>query len=644
MSSFFNIIKNKVNILNVIQNKIKLKKYGKDYIGLCPFHNEKTPSFRVNNVKNFFYCFGCSTGGDVISFIAKINNMQYKMAALKLAKDYNIPIPTFNQLELDLNKNKKSIANFLETVNDYFISNLFASSQAAQFALQYLLNRNINLQEIKNYQFGLSNNKLKDIFFNNLKELAQSGLIAKSESGEIYEVFRNRLMIPIRNQYNNLIAFGGRSLDDKMPKYLNSPEILIFKKNEALYGENIAFNYAYKDNYILLVEGYFDCITLQINGYLNTVASLGTAVTLEHLNKIWNKVEEIIICMDSDTAGIKATKRIIDIAISKINCSNLLSFIYLPKGYDPDSFIREHGKLAFNELLNKKETLSEIIWKFEIKDNIISSAEDFAKLNLRIDNICNKILDPIIKKNFISFFKTKIWELHKLKFINLNLLKNNKAHLKQNHKQNNIEYNKQNNIQLNKKFNQYNNNYLEVLKFNNIKNNNEITSNNYKNINLEENDIIEFAMLNKLIQLLQVAIYEKEEIFFSYYENYFCNINFSNLDITTLQNQLKQDKFIQSFYNDLLSKKFLIQFKSIIDKFFSQEIYKKFSSIIELGNITNYINSKENLSITNYINLKQNSSLELSELNDFKEEENQQKIYHFIQDLEILKLKHQLIL
>lgn len=602
MSSFFDAIKNKVNILTIIQRKIALKKHGKDYIGLCPFHHEKTPSFRVNSIKNFFYCFGCSSGGDVITFIAKTQNMQYKAAALSLAKEFNIDLPRLNYNELLENKNKKSTSIFLEQVNEHFMSNLFAKKIDSNNALQYLLNRNINLKEIHNYQLGFANSNLINLFFNDLQKLSQSGLIAKSESNEMYEVFRNRLIIPIRNQYNNLIAFGARSLIGKMPKYLNSPETLIFKKSSALYGENIAFNHGYKDSSILLVEGYFDCIMLQISGFLNTVASLGTSVTTEHLTKIWTRFEEIIICMDSDKAGKIATKKIINIAIQKINCTNKISFIYLPDGYDPDLFIREKGVDQFKELLNKREAMSEVIWKLELENQTINSAEDLAMFESNIKTICNKIQDPILKSTFLSVFKTKSWSLHKKTFFTKNINKtsqNNEINytkiIKNTINATNISSKLDttisnskifNNINIDQQINNFNKN--KILQYENSNNSNNYRQKDsfkYKNLNyyhnnaqkaevinnhillkfiLKEIDIIEITIIAQLIIIFEVNltlfkinnliisnqkdqniinIEEEKNCIINCYQDYFLNFDFTNEKIQAIKHNISNNQF-----------------------------------------------------------------------------------------------------
>ncbi len=408
MSRFFDSLKTKLDMVEIVKKFTNLKRNGKDYLGLCPFHNEKTPSFKVSSIKNFFYCFGCHTGGDVISFYAKMHNMSYKNAGLALAKTFNIPLPRLTQEEKEAEANKKHISNFLEEINNHFTKNI---QYKGNTFLKYLYNRGIDLSLIKNYQLGLSGNNLIESFPDNLVDLVSAGMLAKSNSGGLYEVFKNRITIPIRNQYGNLIGFGGRVIDDHMPKYLNSPETALFKKSSSLYGEHIGFQISYKTNNIFLVEGYFDCIMMHKYGLLNTVASLGTAITLEHLNKIWNHVEEIIICMDSDSAGLKAAKRVIEMSLGAITAYKTVSFLRLPTGHDPDSFLMQNGVEEFKAL--SRQTLSDTLWEFMLESHQgLSSAEDFAKLETDLNTYCKQIQDPILKSNFTKFYKTRISDLY----------------------------------------------------------------------------------------------------------------------------------------------------------------------------------------------------------------------------------------
>jgi DNA primase len=404
----YDLIKNRVQVSEVIGKRVDLKRRGTDHIGLCPFHSEKTPSFTVNDFKKFFYCFGCQAGGDVISFISQISGFSYKEAALKLASDYKIDIPSSASVRQELDEFDK-IHLTLEAALDFYRKSLNHEG------VSYLNNRGISLEIIRKFEIGYApaHGGARRALENkgiSLLMLDKAGLIAKKDQS-LYEVFRERVIFPIRNSHNKIIAFGGRALKDVQPKYLNSPETLLFKKNEVFYGENFAYTSCYKNNRAFVVEGYIDLIKMHINGFTETVATLGTAINEKHLDKLWSFVDEIVICMDGDDAGARASKKVIDIALPKLKANKYMSFVVLPEGCDPDDILSDKGAAFMKTLVQNKVELSKMIWSSEVSSTKTTSPELIAKLEAKLHGYVSHIKDDLVVKNYKRFFNDQLWAL-----------------------------------------------------------------------------------------------------------------------------------------------------------------------------------------------------------------------------------------
>jgi DNA primase len=408
----YELIKNRVQVSEVASKKTDLKKRGTDYIGLCPFHSEKTPSFAVNDFKRFFYCFGCHVGGDVISFISQTTGLSYKEAALKLASDYKIEIPSSAAVRQELDEFDK-IHSTLEAALEFYRKNLTLEG------IKYLNNRGISQDIINKFEIGYApahNSMRKNLEAKGipLLMLDKAGLIAKKDQS-LYEVFRDRIIFPIRNSHNKIIAFGGRTLKDIQPKYLNSPETLLFKKNEVFYGENFAYTSCYKNNRSIVVEGYMDLIKMYTNGFTETVATLGTAVNEKHFEKLWSLVDEIIMCMDGDAAGIRASKKVIEIALPRLKANKYISFVILPQGSDPDDVLTNKGTAYMEMLIQNRLELSKMIWSFETSNVDTSSPELIARLEAKLQEYTRHIKDDIVVKNYKRFFNDQLWSLSRNK-------------------------------------------------------------------------------------------------------------------------------------------------------------------------------------------------------------------------------------
>ncbi len=405
---FYNHLRDHVRVSDVVRQRLVLTRKGVEYLGICPFHDEKTPSFTVNDAKKFYHCFGCSAHGDVIRFVSETNGISYKESAVKIAGDNGIELPKMSENEERRYEEADHIYGILELATQFFISKLTDDSK------KYLDKRGVSLKSIDNFAIGYApgGGELEKFFKKKsipLKDLLKAGLVGRKDDGRIYEIFSKRIMFPIKNIYNKIVGFGGRSIGDIMPKYINSPETIIFKKGEVMYGENIATGYSYKDNYSIVVEGYMDVIALHQAGFKHAVASLGTAVTDKHIQKLWRSGDEIIACLDGDSAGLRASAKMIEMALPYITANKSISFVELPTGLDPDDLIKDNGPKAFNQILSKRLGLSEMIWKNEYTGKVFKTAESRAALEQKLNEYCNKIEDKSLRDNFKRYFKDITW-------------------------------------------------------------------------------------------------------------------------------------------------------------------------------------------------------------------------------------------
>jgi len=346
-------IKSRLDIVDFISDYVELKKAGQNYKGLCPFHSEKTPSFIVSPDKQIYHCFGCGEGGNIFSFIMRHDNITFPEAVKTLARRAGVKIiekkgdPSGEGLRYKIIElNNESLKIFQE--------NLMKSGEA----LSYLERRGIGAEAIKAFSLGYSR-KDWTYLYNHLKGkgfsddlLLQAGLIAKSEKG-LHDIFRGRIIFPIRNIQGEVIAFGGRVMDDSMPKYLNSPDTVIFKKGENLYGLDIAREEIRKRGFVIITEGYLDVITSHQKGFSNTVAPLGTALTEGHLIRLKRFTKRAVVVFDGDVAGRNAARRSIPLLLGQGFKTGIL---LLPEGEDPDSFLRKNGPGTFSKALDTAKT------------------------------------------------------------------------------------------------------------------------------------------------------------------------------------------------------------------------------------------------------------------------------------------------
>ena len=428
-------IRNRLDILDVVQSRVVLKKKGANYWGCCPFHNEKTPSFCVNVQKGIFKCFGCGEGGDAISFLMKINNQSFNEVIKDLAQQFGIELAFHSGNSKQYTEEKQQIKDLLNKSCNYYHNNLLTLSEASE-ALKYLKKRGITKEIIEEYKLGFSLNHYDDLIKKFKSEYTpviyeKAGLAVKTEKGDYVDRFKNRIMIPIRDESGNVIAFGARAiLPNQNPKYLNSPDTVLYNKSRILYGIDKAKNKMIEEDFVVIMEGYFDVISAQAAGLKNAVASCGTALTVDHVKLIakYSKSRKIYLAFDTDAAGLKATQRstevikeaftglgnlkIFDQAYSSLSDDKYTCEIRVIAPFDskdPDEYIREYGIEEYKKYIKKAPLLLD----FELEQILKDYKSDFSptdklKLVKKIMPLIEEIPNNIIQNEYIKLVSEKI--------------------------------------------------------------------------------------------------------------------------------------------------------------------------------------------------------------------------------------------
>lgn len=394
-------IKSQNDIVDVISERVRLRKAGRNFTGLCPFHNEKTPSFSVSQEKQIYKCFGCGEAGNVISFVMKEKNLPFIEAVKYLANRANIPLEIGNGEKSKVTKRKELLYRVNVEAAKFFFSNLMNN----QNAKEYFLNRGIKEETIKKFGLGFANDSWNSLMFYLRKKgindvlLEEAGLISvNKEKGRKYDRFRNRVMFPVFDYQGKVIGFGGRVLDDSKPKYLNSPETLVFQKGTNLYGLNFALKHNMNERYFVIVEGYMDLISLHQYGITNVVASLGTALTISQARLLKRYADKVIISYDADMAGQMATLRGLEILRTAGFDVRVLS---IPQGKDPDEYVRSNGRDAFLKLVNSAEPLIDYRIKKAEEGINFKNSQSLILYAKRIMEIISD-LDPVEKDVYIK--------------------------------------------------------------------------------------------------------------------------------------------------------------------------------------------------------------------------------------------------
>ena len=398
--TFIDELLNRVDIVDVIDSRVALKKKGKEYTACCPFHNEKTPSFTVSQNKQFYHCFGCGAHGTALGFIMEYERLDFVDAVEALAADYQIDVPreqgNYNQQQQD---NKSALYEVLEKANTLYAQQLKQTPRA----IDYLKKRGLSGEVAKAFNLGYTPDSWDFI----LKQLGQTpeqvkllldaGLLIEKSPSKHYDRFRDRVMFPIRDRRGRIIGFGGRILDQGEPKYLNSPETPVFHKGQELYGLYEARQAIRDLKHIVIVEGYMDVVALAQHGIAYAVATLGTATSQEQLSRLFRIVPEIIFCFDGDRAGRQAAWRALENCLPVIRDGVQARFLFLPDGEDPDSMVRREGQQAFEQRLNTATPLSDFMLDHLAGQVDLDSMDGRARLSELAKPLIGKLSDGVFK-------------------------------------------------------------------------------------------------------------------------------------------------------------------------------------------------------------------------------------------------------
>jgi DNA primase len=407
---FIQELLNRVDIVDVIDKSVPLKKAGANYSACCPFHNEKSPSFTVSPTKQFYHCFGCGAHGTAIGFLMEYAGLSFVEAIHELAKNVGMIVPQEKKDENSMPARRMDIGlqGMLQQAANYYKAQLKQSPRA----IEYLKGRGLSGQIAAKFQIGYAPagwQNLQSVFENYENEALQTaGLVVENEQGKRYDRFRDRIMFPIHNQKGEVIGFGGRVINpEDTPKYYNSPETPLFQKGHELYGLFVARRAIRDAGRALVVEGYMDVVALAQYGIEYAVAALGTATTPFHITKLMRQTDEIVFCFDGDNAGRTAAWRAAMNALPALTDGLKLRFLFLPKEHDPDSFVREFGKEKFEQEMAQAMPLSQYIIQHLSEANPLNSQEDRVKFL----NDAEPILRQIVAPRSALFMRKKIAEL-----------------------------------------------------------------------------------------------------------------------------------------------------------------------------------------------------------------------------------------
>ncbi|AWH90703.1 DNA primase [Buchnera aphidicola (Melanaphis sacchari)] len=401
---FINEILFRTDIVALINTKINLKKSGKNYQTHCPFHNDKTPSFTVSYEKQFYYCFGCNAHGNVIDFLMNYEHLNFieSIEELAILHGLDIPFEKKNIIERNNYSKKQKVYSLIEKLSNLYKKNILITNTP----YQYLKKRGISNNMINFFSIGFSSStwsafsKKLNISKKFEKDLLNQKIISINQYKKIYDPFQGRIIFPIFDQHNRTIGFGGRSINNFSPKYINSPETNIFQKRKQIYGLNQVIKKYKKPEYLLVVEGYIDVIMLTQYRIKYAVSSLGTSITKEHIQVLFRNTDTIIYCYDGDHAGRDAAWRALKITLPYISDKKNMKFIVLPKDEDPDTIVQKEGREKFELRINKALTMSKYFFKNILKNIDLSSNDDKFHLSVRTLPLINSIPSDTIRIYF----------------------------------------------------------------------------------------------------------------------------------------------------------------------------------------------------------------------------------------------------
>ena len=408
-------IKTRLKVSTVVSKIVSLKKRGKEYVGLSPFKNEKTPSFTVNDEKEFYHCFSSNEHGNIFDFLMKTKNIGFGEAVRELASQAGMQPYRFSSFDKEKDFRLQNYKNIHKEYSDYFNKELFNPNN--EYALNYLNQRGLNNEIIKEFKLGYvpwKNNFYEELLKKYSEEkISLTGLYYKHDkSGKYIDRFNSRIIFPINNILGEPIAFGGRIIkDSKLAKYINSPETEFYKKGSMIFNLDKAKNSRSVTNEVIIVEGYMDVVSLHSAGIKNVIANSGTALTERQINTIWKFFSNPIICLDGDQSGQKAAIRIAEKLMPLINEENKIHFSIMPEGKDPDEYIKENGNENFMSLLKNKQIIQTYIWNYYLQKVDRNNPFEISKFEKEIKKFCYLIKDETLKKYVLEDFLEKIKKL-----------------------------------------------------------------------------------------------------------------------------------------------------------------------------------------------------------------------------------------
>ena len=419
-SQLIDEIKTRIKVSDIVSKKVKLASKGKEFIGLSPFSNEKTPSFTVSDEKGFYHCFSSGEHGSVFDFVMKTENLSFKEAVKKLASYAGIKIEesAYKKEDVIVQNKIKNLKDILKISSTWYHHNLKRELKTNKYLQEIFKKRNFNETIINNFCLGYAPKK-NDTIYNYLKsknfsskDILDSGLIIiSSKNNEKFDRFNNRIIFPIYDYFSNVVGFGGKALsENQIGKYVNSPSTDVFKKGDLLFGWQQCKNNPIQKNELYIVEGYTDVISMHNAGFKNTVAPLGTAISIKQIICSWRISKEPTLCMDGDEAGQKASKRIPELIFPYLKPGYSLNFVKLPSGEDPDSLILSDNLKDLSLFFESKSSLVDYVWNNLIYGKNFNTPEKRAELEEEINRLIRLINDFTVKKNYKNFFREKFFQ------------------------------------------------------------------------------------------------------------------------------------------------------------------------------------------------------------------------------------------
>ena len=418
---FLDEIRARLSVSQVVSRSVKLRRQGREFTGLSPFKQEKTPSFTVNDQKGFYHCFATGEHGDIFTFLMKTQGLSFPEAVEQLANEAGVTMPVSSPeaiVKAELNDRLREIT---EISAKFFEDAL--NAPIAENARNYLMKRGLSKEQVRHFRLGYAPNS-KNALKQHLtaagyseKEIILSGMaIGGNDIPVPYDRFRDRIMFPIADLKQRVIAFGGRALDPGQPaKYLNSPETPLFHKGHQVYNGANARKAAYDLKSVIVTEGYMDVIAMEGAGFKNTVAPLGTALTIEQIQLLWRMANEPVLCFDGDQAGQKAAFRAVETVLPQLKPGFSLKFAFLPDGQDPDDYIKSQGAGEMQSILEAAKPLSEVLWQKEFSSSEWDTPERRAALEQNLISLINTVEDQTVRSHYLREIKSRLWRAFQTK-------------------------------------------------------------------------------------------------------------------------------------------------------------------------------------------------------------------------------------